>query len=634
MGERMKNKIIIKTAITVLVLIMINVMPVSASYGGQYYTSGDYEYELHDGYIIITKYLGTEDKVIIPDILAGNKVQIIGEKAFADNKHITSVQIPDKVAVIQEKAFFNCQSLKSVYLPDSLKEVWKYAFAYCESLKTITFPKDIEFVGDFVFMGDVSLEDVFVNHGGTSQYYDIDGVFILGKTIKFYPPSKNQISYVIPPKVRKISQFSFCNTKKLCEIIIPDYVYYIGDCFGMSDNPLNIILKHRRFSNVEITDKAFDSLLQGSKIICKNETAALELENYTKADIDISIIRAKALTFVDGSVSKNITLTTGEKYFPEYIQKPLNTTDSVSWDSSDYTIAQPDIDTGEIEASDICCGKAVITGTDENGNIVTLNVTVREPLKDISKYTASPIKDQVYSSADIEPPVTVKDGNNILEQGIDYSLKYSNNNKAGIADIEISGEGLYCGTLSTTFLINKKLPSLSGKRSYKKDMSDDIFKLDISSESAGYLSYISSDENVAYVSTGGYVHIQNTGTTYITVTSQDTDNYLENSVKINLTVTANISSVRIISVKNKSKKIILKWKKIKGVSGYEIYKSTKKNIGYKKISEIKKSKILKYTDKSKLKSGKKYYYKLRTYTKKGDKKYYGKFSKVKSVTIL
>ena len=52
------------------------------------------------------------------------------------------------------------------------------------------------------------------------------------------------------------------------------------------------------------------------------------------------------------------------------------------------------------------------------------------------------------------------------------------------------------------------------------------------------------------------------------------------------------------SSSNDSKKsITIKWKKVSGVSGYQIYRSTSKNGNYKKIKTIKKKNITSYTDK-------------------------------------
>ena len=66
------------------------------------------------------------------------------------------------------------------------------------------------------------------------------------------------------------------------------------------------------------------------------------------------------------------------------------------------------------------------------------------------------------------------------------------------------------------------------------------------------------------------------------------------------------------------------------VTGYKVYRATKKNGKYKLIKTVKKVGTVKYTDK-KLKKGKKYFYKLRTYTVIDGKAYLGKWSAVKKV---
>ena len=77
----------------------------------------------------------------------------------------------------------------------------------------------------------------------------------------------------------------------------------------------------------------------------------------------------------------------------------------------------------------------------------------------------------------------------------------------------------------------------------------------------------------------------------------------------------------------------MSWNKVRGVSGYEIYRSAKKKKGYKKIKTAKKASIVKYTNK-KLTKKKNYYFKVRAYRKDSTgKKVYGKYSAVKKIKI-
>ena len=98
-----------------------------------------------------------------------------------------------------------------------------------------------------------------------------------------------------------------------------------------------------------------------------------------------------------------------------------------------------------------------------------------------------------------------------------------------------------------------------------------------------------------------------------------------------LTFKINPPKTSLKSLKAKSKSITVKWKKKKGITGYEIQYSTSKN--FKKGTKKVKVKSAKKTTKtiSKLKSGKKYYVRIRTYKKVGKKTYYSKWSTKKTV---
>lgn len=74
----------------------------------------------------------------------------------------------------------------------------------------------------------------------------------------------------------------------------------------------------------------------------------------------------------------------------------------------------------------------------------------------------------------------------------------------------------------------------------------------------------------------------------------------------------------------------LKWKRVKSAKGYQIYRSKSKSDKYKKIKTIKNGKKVIWTDK-KIKTGKKYYYKVRAYKINSGKRIYGKFSRERSV---
>ena len=93
---------------------------------------------------------------------------------------------------------------------------------------------------------------------------------------------------------------------------------------------------------------------------------------------------------------------------------------------------------------------------------------------------------------------------------------------------------------------------------------------------------------------------------------------------------ANSAAVKVKSAKKGRANI--SWKKISGASGYEVYMSQYKSKGFKKKAAVKKQKVVSASVKG-LKSGKKYYVKIRAYRTINGKKVYGAYSKIKSITI-
>lgn len=86
-----------------------------------------------------------------------------------------------------------------------------------------------------------------------------------------------------------------------------------------------------------------------------------------------------------------------------------------------------------------------------------------------------------------------------------------------------------------------------------------------------------------------------------------------------------------ITLSTSSKKATIKWKKVSGASGYELYRATSKNGKYTKIATLKNS-VTSYTN-SKLTSKKTYYFKLRTYRTVNGKKVYSSYSSIKNIKI-
>ena len=89
-----------------------------------------------------------------------------------------------------------------------------------------------------------------------------------------------------------------------------------------------------------------------------------------------------------------------------------------------------------------------------------------------------------------------------------------------------------------------------------------------------------------------------------------------------------VPAATTLKAKAGAKQIKLTWSKVSGASGYELYRSTSEDGKYSKIKTVTKGSVKSYTDKSKVSSGKMYYYKIRAYRKVEGKKVYGEYSKI------
>ncbi|SFJ30466.1 Fibronectin type III domain-containing protein [Terrisporobacter glycolicus] len=85
-----------------------------------------------------------------------------------------------------------------------------------------------------------------------------------------------------------------------------------------------------------------------------------------------------------------------------------------------------------------------------------------------------------------------------------------------------------------------------------------------------------------------------------------------------------------VTLSKDSKKATVKWKKISGASGYEIYRSNSKSATYSKVKSVSRGSTTSYTNRG-LTSKKVYYYKIRAYRTVNGKKVYSSYSSIKSI---
>ena len=154
--------------------------------------------------------------------------------------------------------------------------------------------------------------------------------------------------------------------------------------------------------------------------------------------------------------------------------------------------------------------------------------------------------------------------------------------------------------------------------------------LDVKTDGNGNLTYSSSDNSIAMVSSTGVVTPKGYGTATITIKAAETSAYKPNSKEITVTVVPKEMTIKKAKASGK-KTMLITWKKDKTISGYQVMLSTKKNFKKPEISKYIKAKLTKKKITG-LKS-KTWYVRIRSYKKVQGKKLYGTWSKAKRVKI-
>lgn len=217
------------------------------------YTSGEYHYRLlEDGTAEIVGYDGEGGALDVPAELDGYRVTVIGTEAFAWQKSLTSVTLPEGINVIRSAAFMGCYNLSSVGLPCGVREIGMEAFSFCYELTDIMLPEGLLSLGDSAFMEceslcSINLPSSLVNVGGgvfkkcinLSSFIVaedhpvlevVDGVLFNKATaiLMCHPQTLAATVYVVPEGTAEIGDAAFFGCDELITVEVPDTVTVIG----------------------------------------------------------------------------------------------------------------------------------------------------------------------------------------------------------------------------------------------------------------------------------------------------------------------------------------------------------------------------------------------------------------------
>ncbi len=172
--------------------------------------AGDWRYIVGDEGVTLTRYVGRDAQVTVPEklaaVLTGQEmlalyrrakpypdmpiwlaawipsaaalaaapdkevrielpVQKLGEGVFKGNRKLTSVSVPDGITQIADSAFYGCRNLRDVRLPAGLGQIGNRAFYRCAKLEQLQIPSSVTLIGYAAFEGCTRLAQVQLPDG-------------------------------------------------------------------------------------------------------------------------------------------------------------------------------------------------------------------------------------------------------------------------------------------------------------------------------------------------------------------------------------------------------------------------------------------------------------------------------------
>ena len=243
-----------------------------------------------------------------------------------------------------------------------------------------------------------------------------------------------------------------------------------------------------------------------------------------------------------------------------------------------------------------------------------------------------------YNKKTKTPTVTVKDSKgNTLKKDTDYTVSYESGRKyPGEYTVKITFKGRYEGTKRLYFTI---APRVTSKITATQTTSTITLKWSKVTGADGYRVYKYDTKKKKYVKvkdvtkTTLKISDLKVGTKYkykVRAYTKDDGTIWGDYSKVFETATK-CKTPKITKLTTTKGKASFTWSNVSGESGYQVYYSTKKDSGFKKLASYKTNVVK--GSKSKLTSGKTYYFKVRAYTKTDSGTVYSAWSAVKNVKV-
>ncbi len=228
----------------------------------------------------------------VTKVIVSEGIESIEDRAFAYNKEMASISLPEGLTSIVSSIVWGCEQLKSFHLPSTVTIFENCNFGWCDALEEITVAE-----GNPVFDSRDNCNAII--RTATKTLVAGCKATVIPSSVKKlehsfeYLPSLSEI--VIPEGVRAIGRQTFCNTS-LTKITIPSTVNTIDSWAFDNCNNLTEVTVMQRTPYGIISDAfpeaAYKGVLYvpvGSKSLYENTDGWNKFENIVEKDLQIRV---------------------------------------------------------------------------------------------------------------------------------------------------------------------------------------------------------------------------------------------------------------------------------------------------------------------------------------------------------
>ena len=548
------------------------------------------KYRLNDDYTAeVISYSGTPGNITILESVAYEgftfKVTSIGSSAFKNCTSLTSVTIPNSVTSIGSSAFSGCSNLKSVNY-NGTKAKWKSISGYSNVSQIIKCTDGIYANSNTIIINSVKYR---LNDDYTAQVISYSGT-----------PENITISECVSYegltfKVTSIGSSAFNNCSSLTSVTIPNSVTSIGSSAFSGCTSLASVTIPNSVTNISCD--AFNGCSKLKKIEISDS---------------VTYIGSKAF---DGTAFYNTV---------------KNWEDGVLYCGNHLISAKSDVTKITVKASTVSIAAGALDNCKSLEKINVLNP------KCVINCTIP--KTTVIGGAEGSTAEDFAQKNNM---SIDYFEECTHSDKVQVVIAATCTEqgAVQSRCADCDKLISQTFTAPLGHTMVITTPAKAPTCTTSGNTQAGYCTVCGYNEVSTVIPATGHNFGNNSANCLVcgvanpnyVAPTQPNQNDTNTSNDEDVTVTSKPKSASIKKVKGAKKAILVTWKKVSGVKGYQVQVATDKKFKKnKKTVTIKKQKTTKTTVK-KLKAKKKYYVRVRTYKIVNGKKVYSSWSKAKSV---